>query len=407
MKQLVSRIWRKVAFPQATRDGAPLFWTIALVVGGLTLIGLVMVLSASSVMLINKHASAWYLFNRQLMFAGIGLVAFVFGARIDYRVWLRYSPHLLVLVLLSLIIVLFPGVGHETGNARRWIGGASSIGFQPSEFAKLVLLMFAARTLSKRAQYINDWRRVLLPVLIIMGAMCGLVMLEPDLSTAIEISLIAAGVLFAAGIPKRQLGFLALGEGFAIYILSIVATYRFERLMTFLHPEKDPMSTGYQIKQSLIALGNGGWFGVGLGNGHAKWLFLPAAHTDFIFAIIGEEMGLAGCVFVLGLFGLFAVLGCKVALRAPDRSGMLVAAGITTWVSGQTFINVAMVAGFAPVSGIPLPFISAGGTSLVVLMGAVGILANIARQCRLPAPVQSFAHPAVRRSHGLRPAPGV
>ena len=405
MKARVQNLWRSAAFPQATRDGAPLFWMIALLVGGLTVIGLVMVLSASSVMLISNDNSAWYLFNRQLMFGAIGTVAFIVGARLDYRVWLRWAPWLLVATIIFLAAVLIPGVGIRANGAQRWIGINSTFGFQPSEFAKLVLLLFAARLLARRLDQIEDARKVLAPLLIVTAIVCVLVMLEPDLDTAIEISLIVTGILFAAGIPRRQLFGLLVGNFVAISVLAVAAPYRFRRLLTFLHPEDDPLSTGYQIKQSLIALGNGGWTGVGLGNGHAKWLFLPAAHTDFIFSIIGEETGVVGASFVLGLFGVFAVLGCKVALRAPDRAGMLLAAGVTTWVCGQALINVAMVVGLAPVSGTPLPFISAGGTSLVVLMGSVGILANVARQCSLPAPVQSFAHPAVGRARGMRPAP--
>ncbi len=405
MKQRLQNLWASAGFPQATRDGAPLFWMIALLVGGLTVIGLVMVLSASSVMLISKDNSAWYLFNRQLMFAAIGVVAFVVGARIDYRVWLRWAPWLLVTTVGFLVLVLVPGIGMRVNGAQRWIGVNSTFGFQPSEFAKFVLLIFAARLLTRRLDQLEDVRRVLIPLLIVMGFVCFLVMLQPDLDTAIEVSLIVTGVLFAAGIPRRQLFALMAGNVVAVGILAVAAPYRFRRLTTFLHPQDDPLNTGYQIKQSLIALGNGGWFGVGLGNGHAKWRFLPAAHTDFIFSIIGEETGLVGASFVLGLFVVFAVLGCKIALRAPDRGGMLIAAGITTWVCGQTVINVAMVVGLAPVTGTPLPFISAGGTSLVVLMGAVGVLSNVARQCSLPAPVQSFAHPAVRRARTMRPAP--
>lgn len=405
MSQVVDRVKGWIIMPRATRDGAPLFWFTALVVGALTMIGLVMVLSASSVMSISKYDSAWYVFNRQLVFALAGTVAFYVGARINYHWLVKISSKLLLLTLFLLTIVLIPGIGRSINGSRRWIGINSTFGFQPSEMAKLALLLFCAKTLSRRAGRLHDWRHVMLPLVLILVTMGGLVMLEPDLDTAIEMAIIATGVMWAAGIPKRQLAVLTSIEVAAAAVLALISPYRLGRLLTFMNPDRDALNTSYQIKQSLIALGRGGWTGVGLGNGHAKWLFLPAAHTDFIFAIIGEETGVVGGVIVLALFGAFAFVGCKVSLRAPDREGMLIAAGVTAWVCGQTMINIAMVIGLAPVSGTPLPFISAGGSSLIVLMGAVGVLANVARQCVLTSPAPSMAHPAVRRAHGLRVVP--
>jgi cell division protein FtsW len=359
---------------------------ITAVVGALTAVGLVMVLSASSVMSIANYRSAWYVFERQLGFAAFGILAFIIAARVDYHRWARWANGLLAVTIVSLFAVLVPGVGRVAGGARRWIGPNTTIGFQPSEFAKLVALVWAAQLLARRASRRDDWRQSMVPVGIVTVLMCALVIKEPDLATAMLIGFVAIGVMIAAGLPWRHLLVAAAPALFAALVLAIVEPYRLSRILTFLHPGRDPQNKSYQITQSLIALGNGGWTGVGLGNGHAKWLFLPAAHTDFIFSIIGEETGVIGCAFVLALFAAFAVAGAKVALRASDRFGMLLASGVTIWISGQALLNVAMVVGLAPVQGTPLPFISAGGSSLVILMAAAGILANVARQCELAPP---------------------
>ncbi len=382
---------RMLAFPEATHDGAPLFWMITAVVGALTAVGLVMVLSASSVMSIANYRSAWYVFERQLGFALVGIIAFVVAARVDYHHWARYANIVLFGTLAALFAVLVPGVGRVAGGARRWIGPNTTIGFQPSEIAKLVALVYAANLLARRVGRHEDWKQTLLPISVMTGLMCVLVVMEPDLATAMEIGFVAIGVMIAAGLPWRHLAVVAAPAAFLTTLLAIIEPYRLSRLLTFLHPGRDPQNRSYQITQSLIALGNGGWTGVGLGNGHAKWLFLPAAHTDFIFSIIGEETGVIGCAFVLALFATFAVAGAKVALRASDRFGMLMASGVTIWISAQALLNVAMVVGFAPVQGTPLPFISAGGSSLVILMAAAGILANVARHCDVTAPARAAA----------------
>jgi cell division protein FtsW len=387
------RLSHRLLGPPPTNDGAPLFWTLTLVVTVMTLVGLLMVLSASSVMAIARHQSAWYMFERQAVWALIGVGAYLVMARIDYHHWQRLMPVLVVIAIAGLVAVAIPHVGIESGGSRRWIGFGSSIGYQPSQVAKLVMLLFAASVVSRRAGRLDDWRRVLVPVLVVAALMAALVMLEPDLDAAVEIGMVAAAVLFVGGIPLRQLGTIAgAGLGTAL-VLAVAAPYRRGRLLTFLHPDRDPLNRSFQVHQSLIAVGSGGVQGVGLGAGHAKWEFLPAAHTDFIFAIIAEELGFLGCVAVLGLFALFAVVGCRIALRAHDRFGMLVAAGITAWICGQAAINIAMVVGLLPVTGTPLPFISAGGSSLVVLMGATGLLANVARQCVLSPTPRSADHP--------------
>lgn len=385
MNVKLRRLARRVAGPPPTPDGAPLFWTLTLLVGVMTLVGLLMVLSASSVMAIARGSSPWYQFQRQLTWAVLGAGAFFSMARVDYHRWSRRMPVLLIVAFASLVVVLVPGIGIQSGGARRWIGLGPNVGYQPSEIAKLVMLMFAANVLARRAPYIEHWKRTLLPVLLVAAAMGALVMLEPDLDAAMEIAMIAVAVLFVAGVPLSQLGGLTIAGVSATLLLAVAAPYRRGRMLTFLNPDRDPLNRSFQTHQSLIAIGSGGVNGVGLGAGRAKDMFLPAAPTDFIFAVIAEELGLLGAIAVLGLFAIFAFVGCRVALRAPDRFGMLIAAGVTAWVSGQALLNIAMVAGLTPVSGTPLPFISAGGSSLVVLLGAAGLLANVARQCAVGA----------------------
>lgn len=349
------------------------------VVTVLNVLGVMMVLSASSVVSITIHGSAWYVFERQLVWTALGVVAFVVGARFDYHRWRRLVRPLLLTSVVLLVLVLVPGFGIYVAGSRRWLG-VESWRFQPSELAKLALLLYAADVLSRRAHELDDWRRVLQPVLLVFGVLALLVLLEPDLDSTVVLGLIAAAVLVAGGVRARHLVTACATGVVAATILTVSAPYRRARLLTFLDPGSDTSNLGYQLTQSLIALGSGGPTGVGLGEGRAKWLFLPNSHTDFIFAVIGEELGLLGTLTVLGLFFAFAVLGTRAALRAPDRFGMLLAAGITIWVVGQAIVNMGGVVGVLPVSGITLPFLSFGGSSLVFTMLAAGMLVNIARR---------------------------
>jgi cell division protein FtsW len=249
---------------------------------------------------------------------------------------------------------------------------------QPSEFVKLALLLFSADLLAKRAHLMDDPRVTLNPVLAVSALTAGLMMLQPDLGSTMVMGVIVFAVLFVAGMPLGRLTAIFSAAGAAAMVLALSKTYRRNRLLAFLHPSRDPGNTGYQINQSLMGVASGRLFGVGLGNSKAKWGFLPNAHTDFIFAIIAEELGLVGALLVVGLFVAFAVLGVKAALDAPDRFGCYVAAGITAWILSQAFVNIGGVVGVLPITGLTLPFISFGGSSLVVTMAATGILLNIA-----------------------------
>lgn len=347
----------------------------------LNVVGIVMVLSASSVLSITTYGSAWYFFERQLIWTVLGAIAFYVALRIDYRRWRDWTRPLLFVTTAMLVLVLVPHFGIYVAGSRRWLG-IGSWRFQPTELAKLALVLFAADLLTRREHDMHDWRTTLRPVLVAVVALGGLIFLEPDLDSAVLLAVIAGAILLVAGARVRHLmSVSALGMG-AFLVLALSASYRRARLLTFLHPSAAAANGGYQLVQSLIALGSGGVSGVGLGAGRAKWLFLPNAHTDFIFAVIGEELGLVGTLAVLGLFAAFALLGIRAARRAPDRYGMLLAAGITVWVVAQAAVNIGGVVGLLPVSGVPLPFVSFGGSALVFTMLATGILANVARHGR-------------------------
>jgi cell division protein FtsW len=375
---------RSTATKTTTTGSSSTALLLAITVAVLNLAGVVMVLSASSVASLTDYGSPWYFFLRELLWSVVGVVAFVFAIRFDYHRLRHFVRPLLIVSGILLVAVLLPGVGVYVAGSRRWIG-TGMFRFQPTELAKLALLVYAADLASRRASEIGDWRRVVKPVVVVLAVFGVLVMREPDLGSALVLVLIVATILVAAGTRPRHLATLGMLGVTAVTLLAVAEPYRRARLLTFLHPFSDTSNAGYQISQSLIAIGSGGLTGVGLGAGRAKWNFLPNAHTDFIFAIIGEELGLVGCVLVLALFAAFAVLGMRVALRAPDRFGALLAAGITIGVVGQAIVNIGAVVGLLPITGIPLPFVSFGGTALVTTMFAAGILGNVARQIR-PVP---------------------
>ncbi len=350
---------------------------LAVVVIVLDVVGLAMVLSASSVQALRESGSTLTYFGRQATWLAISTVALVVTAKVHYRRWQRLAPLLLGCATVLLVVVLHPAIGVEVNGARSWIElGPARL--QPSELAKVALLLFCADLLSRRAHRIDDSRSTLRPVLAVAGLTAGLIMLEPDLGTTLVVGAIVVSVLFLAGIPVGRLsGVVGVGTAAAL-LLALGESYRRDRLLVFLHPTADPLNTGYQITQSLTGLAAGGLFGVGVGASRAKYGFLPNAHTDFIFAIIGEELGLVGAVLVLALFLAFGMLGMRAALGAPDRFGMLVAGGITAWILAQALVNIGGVVGVLPITGLTLPFVSFGGSSLLVTMAATGILLNIA-----------------------------
>jgi cell division protein FtsW len=378
--------------PKAPASAPSGFWALLLTVGVLNVVGLVMVLSASSVEATRDYGSTWAVFLRQAMWLALGVVALAVFARIDYRRWRRLAAPALALAVLLLVLVLVPGLGVTVNGATSWLG-TGPLRFQPSEFAKLAVLLWAADLLARRARHAGNLRLTLVPVLVVFGGVALLLMLEPDLGTTLAMAAIVGAVLFVAGVPLLPLGAALGAGGLVATLLAMAAPYRRARLLAFLHPEADPLNSGWQSFQSLVGVSSGGLFGVGLGASRAKWGFLPNAHSDFIFAIIAEELGLVGALLVLGLLVAFGVFGVRAALRAPDRFGLLVGAGVTAWVLAQALVNIGAVVGMLPITGITLPFVSAGGSSLVVLMAATGILLNVARQGRVDA---AAAAPAAR-----------
>ena len=357
------------------------FLLVVALVAVLNMIGLVMILSASSVEALRDHGSSWLYFNRQLIWVGAGAVVFVVSTRIDFRIWRKLAVPLVVLSCALLFLVLIPGVGISVYGSSRWLG-FGQLRMQPSELAKVALLIFSADLLARRAGRMADTRLTLRPVLAVLGVVALLLMKQPDLGTTLVTGSIVFAVLFVAGTPLLPMTGVATLAGAAVLFLSLSADYRRARVTAFLDPWADPLNTGYQSLQSMVGLASGGIFGLGLGASRAKWGFLPNAHTDFIFAIIGEELGLLGAALVVGLFCALGWVGIRIALRAPDRFGMLMAAGITTWFMVQAFVNIGAVIAVLPITGVPLPFVSFGGSSLLVSMAAAGMLANIARQSK-------------------------
>lgn len=360
----------------------------------LNLIGLVMVMSASSVISLEDHGNSWYYFQRQVIWAGIGTAVMLVMQRIDYHRWARLATPALLISLGLLTAVLIPGVGVDVNGARRWLGYGPVV-IQPSELAKLALVLFCAALLGRRIHLIGLCRATLNPVLLVTSVIIGLVMLQPNLGTSIVLGCIALLMLHVAGAPRRWLG-AALGVCFSgALLLGLAVPYRRARILAFMNPEADPLGSGYQTMQAFMAMAEGGLRGVGVGASRAKWGFLPFPHTDFIFAIIAEEFGFLGAALVIAIFALLALLGARAALRAPDAMGTLLAAGITGWFVVQALVNIGAVVGALPITGVPLPFVSSGGSSLVASMAACGLLLNVARQARPRSGRQTTTPPIV------------
>jgi len=342
----------------------------------LLIIGLGALLSASSVLAIREGWSNLYYFKRQSAFAGVGLVALVVGARIPYRFYQKAALVLFGLAVAGLVATLF--IGDVRGGARRWIQ-LGPVTLQASEFAKFAVVTMLATILTRKATYLNSFWHVFWPVTTTLGSVGVLLMLQPDYGTTMLIAASAFMVLIASSARIRDLvGLMLLGSA-AGGFLAIAAPYRLERLTSFLDPNVDPLGLGYHAHQSLVALGTGGWFGVGLGASRARWSFLPNAHSDFIFAIIGEETGLAGALAVIALFVVVALVGVTIALRSKDEFGRLMAIGLTSWLMFQALVNIGGVTKVLPITGVPLPFISAGGSAMIANLFVVGVLVNIAR----------------------------
>lgn len=364
-----------------------------LFVATLLLVGtsILMVYSASSFLAITKFQNPYYFLFKQLAWATIGLVALSATMKLDYRVYRQPAVIWfgLIAVFIALVAVLFMPARNGT---TRWFG-IGSIGVQPSEFAKIALIIFTAALLERRMHRISDVKYSLGPILIATGLFVGLVLKEPDFGTSVAILTIVGAMIFSAGLSYRYLlgGLMLILPPLAIYAIS--APYRMRRLTSFLDPWADQLGDGYQVVQSLIAIGSGGIFGRGLMGSIAKQSFLPEPHTDFIASIIAEEVGLIGITLLIIAFIVIAWRGLRAAVLAPDRFGTLLGIGLTTMIAVQAFINLSVVTGLFPNKGMPLPFVSNGGSSLVINLLGMGILLNISQQASTVAAVKTGVDP--------------
>lgn len=353
---------------------------LMVVVAALLVVGVAAITSASSALAIATHHDRYYFVKRQLLGLGLGTLAMALTSRIPYRFYRRVALLVYAAALVGLVATLV--VGQVRYGSRRWID-VGPLTVQPSELAKFAVIVSLAAVMDKKRRLLGDFGHFLAPVAVILGSIGLLVMRQPDLGTTVVIGAAALAVLLVSEAPLRFVIALAGLALLVAVILAVAEPYRFARIKGFLDPWADAGDTGYQLVQSYLALGTGGILGVGLGASRARWFYLPNAHTDFIFSIIGEETGLLGGLVVITLFLLLTAVGWAVAARAPDRFGRMLAAGITTWFAFQALVNIGGVLGVMPITGITLPFVSYGSTALVVSMAALGVLINIARQGRV------------------------
>ncbi|QYR20085.1 stage V sporulation protein E [Paenibacillus sp. sptzw28] len=364
----------------AKARSAPDVWMIGSVLSILAM-GLVMVYSASAVLAFHEFGDKFYYVKRQSLFAALGVGAMIVTMNTDYWIWKKWSRLALLVCFGLLVIVLIPGIGVVRGGARSWLG-ISSFGIQPSEFMKLAMVMFLAKLLSEKQQTVTLFTKGLLPPLGIMGLAFGLIMMQPDLGSAAVMVGASLLVIYTAGARLAHLGSLALVGVAGLVGLILAAPYRMDRITGFLNPWSDPLGTGYQIIQSLYAIGPGGLVGLGLGMSRQKFNYLPEPQTDFIFSIVAEELGFIGAAAIILLFAILIWRGLRTAISAQDTFGSLLAVGIVGIVGVQVFINIGVVIGMLPVTGITLPLVSYGGSSLTLLLTALGILLNISRYSR-------------------------
>jgi cell division protein FtsW len=350
----------------------------------LVAVGLLMISSAGIVFGQSRFGDPYYFLKRQILFGLLPGAVFCFLASlIDYHRLQRFAVPIFITAIVCLILVFVPGLGITAYGARRWFG-VGPLSFQPTEMMKLALIIYLSAWLAGRGQLnVRRFSEGFLPFLAILGFVGLLIYLQPDAGTLGVTGLIAFSIFFSAGANMTHILTFALLAIAGFYFMIHTAAYRMNRLMVFLNPEMDPLGKGYQINQALLAIGSGGLLGLGLGQSRQKFNYLPEPVTDSIYAVMGEELGFLGAAALIFLFCLFAYRGYRVAVLAPDQFGRLLAVGITTWISLQAFINVAAITGVVPLTGMTLPMISYGGTSLVFVLGSVGVLLNISRQVKL------------------------
>jgi cell division protein FtsW len=354
------------------------FHLIIAVTALLTSLGLIMVLSASGVHSYDEDGSPWAIFGKQVLWTVVGLLACYIAMRVPVRVWRRFAFTGFASTIVMLVLVLIPGIGREANGSRGWfvIAGFS---MQPSELAKIAFAIWGAHLLASRRMERATLREMLIPLVPAAVVALALIVAQPDLGQTVSLAIILLGLLWYGGLPLRVFVSSLVAAVASAAVLAVSEGYRSDRVQSWLNPGADLQGTGYQARQAKFALANGGVFGDGLGQGTAKWNYLPNAHNDFIFAIIGEELGFVGAVGMLCLFGMFAYAGMRIARRSADPFLRLLTATATMWVIGQAFINVGYVVGLLPITGLQLPLISAGGTSTATTLFMIGLIANAAR----------------------------
>lgn len=349
----------------------------------LILIGLLALFSAGTAVGYQKFNDSYYFIKHQLLYGLLpGAILLFLFSRINYQVWKKLTLPLLIISILLLVIVFIPGIGAKFGTAKSWIN-IGDFTFQPAELVKLTFLLYLATWLEKRGIHgVKDLYFGFLPFIFLLGIISILILLQPDMGTLSIIIFMSMAVYFASGAKFKHVAGLAIAGAVSIYLLIINSTYRYARLTTFLHPELDPQGIGYHINQAILAIGSGGFWGRGFGHSRQKFQYLPEATGDSIFAIIAEELGFFLTLIIVSLYGLLLFRGLKIAKSSIDQFGRLLAIGIVSWFTFQAFFNISSMLGILPMTGIPLPFISYGGTSLAVSMAAFGILINISKQTK-------------------------
>lgn len=364
---------------KTARSGGGDFCLTALTMA-LVIFGIVMVFSASYYVSISKRGTPYYWLRQDIMWAVLGTCAFLFCSFFDYKWYKKLAIPSMVVSIILLVLVLIPGISKSAKGAARWIP-LGPITIMPGEITKIACIMFVAWYLSRRPDLIKSFTKGVLPLVALLGTVCALIMLQPNLSTAITVAGIIVGIMFVAGLNWFYVGGLgALGVAAVLAMIYVVPNgeYRLARMMSFRDPFADPLGTGWQVVQSLLALGSGGLFGVGLGKSIQKTLYLPEPQNDFIFAIIGEELGFIGCLILMAVYLVLIWRCCHIAFNAPDLFGMLLASGITIMLGVQVVLNIAVVTSSMPPTGIILPLVSYGGNALLLTMAAMGVMNNIA-----------------------------
>lgn len=344
----------------------------------LVILGLLAVYSASFAVGYREYGDTNYFVARQAIFALVGLLAMVAFMRLDYVRLRALSVPLLALALLGLLLVLVPGIGVERNGASRWLA-FGPVSLQPSEFAKLAVIIYISAWLASRGQQIHRFSLGFVPFVLLLGVVGGLIMAEPDMGTTLVILLAASTLFFVAGAPLTHLGLLIAVGGAISYFVVTQRDYQLDRLVSFMDPESDPQGVGFQILQLLIALGSGGPVGLGWSESRQKFFYVPGSHTDGVFAILGEELGFVGLLAILALFGFFIYRALRMTVRSRDRFAVLLGIGISSWIAYQTLINIGGITRTIPLTGVPLPFLSYGGSSLIMVLAAVGVLLSISR----------------------------